>query len=103
VNFGSKLNFGPKIEFHNFYNFGPPEMSTARLSNHMLRRGPRVMCVSQPGTSRNLNGHGLFGLRPSRVERPKCTPIAPTVHETHAMAPAVVLGFTKPVRATLVV
>lgn len=103
MNFGSKLNFGQKIEFQNFYNFGPPEISPARLSNHILGRGARVMCVGQPGTSRNLNGYGLFGLGPSRVERPKCTPIAPTVHETHAMAPAVVLGFTKPIRATLVV
>jgi hypothetical protein len=68
---GKKLNFGPKIEFRavmwilGFYNFGPSEMSPARLSNYGPGHGP----------TRNSNNTGLFGLGPGRAGRPECTPI----------------------------
>jgi hypothetical protein len=39
-------------------NFGPPEMSPARLSNYGLGRGPGVRLVGQPGMARNSNGSG---------------------------------------------
>ena len=61
---GQKLNFGPKIEFRavmwilGFYNFGPPEMSPARLSNYGPGRGPRARPIGRPGTARNSNGLG---------------------------------------------
>jgi hypothetical protein len=62
VNFGQKLNFGPKIEFRTlmrisgFYNFGPPEMSPTRLSNYGLGRGPRARPMGRPGTTQNSYG-----------------------------------------------
>jgi hypothetical protein len=61
---GQKLNFEPKIEFRalmwisGFYNFGPPEMSPARLSNYGPGRGPRARPMGRPGTARNSNGPG---------------------------------------------
>jgi hypothetical protein len=51
VNFEPNVNFGPKIEFQVFYNFGLPEMSLAR----------------------NLNRPCLFGLR-------RAGPGSPNVH-----------------------
>jgi hypothetical protein len=61
---GPDVNFGPKIEFRalmwilGFHNFGPPEMSPARLSNYGLGRGLRARPVGRPGTTRNSNGPG---------------------------------------------
>jgi hypothetical protein len=69
VNFGPKLNFGPKIEFRALMgisgqklNFGPSEMSPARLSNYGPGRGPRARPMGQSGMARNSNNTGLFGL-----------------------------------------
>jgi hypothetical protein len=33
------VNFGPKIEFQAFYNFGSPETSPTHLSNYVSGRG----------------------------------------------------------------
>jgi hypothetical protein len=57
------VNFGPKIESQT-YNFGPSEMSPARLSNYVSSRGPRARPVGWPDTARNSNNTGLFGLGP---------------------------------------
>jgi hypothetical protein len=82
------VNFGPKIEFRakngisGFYNFGPPEMSPARLSNYGPGRGPRARPMGRPGTTQNSNGparpeiqtiRAFSGL--GRAGRPECTPI----------------------------
>jgi hypothetical protein len=78
---GQKLNFRPKIEFRaviwisGFYNFGPSEMSPARLSNYGLGRGPMARPMGRPGTAWNSNNTGLFGLGPGWAGRPECTPI----------------------------
>jgi hypothetical protein len=59
---GPDVNFGPKIDFRalmwilGFYNFGPPEMSPARLSNYGPGRGSRARPVGRPGTAWNSNG-----------------------------------------------
>jgi hypothetical protein len=59
---GQKLHFRPKNEFRalmwisGFYNFGPPEMSPAHLSNYGPGRGPRARPMGRPGTTRNSNG-----------------------------------------------
>jgi hypothetical protein len=61
------VNFGPKTEFRalmwisGFYNFGPPEMSLARLSNYEPGRGPRARPVGRPGTTRPEIQTGLAG------------------------------------------
>jgi hypothetical protein len=41
------VNFGPKIEFLAFYNFGLSEMSPTRLSNYAPGRGPRARPVDR--------------------------------------------------------
>jgi hypothetical protein len=58
VNFGPKIEFRAKNRISVFYNFGPPEMSPARLSNYGLGRGPRARSMGRPGTTRNSNGPG---------------------------------------------
>jgi hypothetical protein len=87
VNFGPKIEFRAKNRISVFYNFGPPEMSPARLSNYGLGRGPRARSMGRPGTARhdpkfkragparNSNNTGLFGLGSGRAGRPECTPI----------------------------
>jgi hypothetical protein len=37
-------------------NFGPPEMSPARLSNYGPDGGPRARSMGWPGTVQNSNG-----------------------------------------------
>jgi hypothetical protein len=91
------VNFGPKIEFWFFYNFGPSEISLSRLSNYVpdpaLRARPsrpdtnqyslRVR-PSRPGTNQNSNGSdgpkftrvGSFRFGLGRVGRSECTTIS---------------------------
>jgi hypothetical protein len=85
---GQKLNFGPKIEFRaimwisGFYNFGPPEMSPARLSNYGPGRGPRGRPMGRPGTARNSNGPGRPEIQIIRAfsSLDRAGPAGPNVH-----------------------
>jgi hypothetical protein len=85
---GQKLKFGPKIEFRALmwisgsYNFGPPEMSPARLSNYGSGRGPRARPMGRPEiqTGRpdpKFKHYGPFWAwaGPGRAGRPECTSI----------------------------
>jgi hypothetical protein len=95
---GQKLNFGLKIEFRTlmwisgFYNFGPPEMSPARLSNYGLGRrlgpwtGPARPEIQTVGPARNSNNTDLSSL--GRTGWPECTPILAGTNptSTHALA-----------------
>jgi hypothetical protein len=75
---GFDMNFGPCkfraiIWISNFYNFGPPEISLARLTNNMGRGlSPWVELA------RNSTVPALFRLGQGRARRPECTPILGT-------------------------
>jgi hypothetical protein len=64
---GQKLNFGPKIEFRtlmwisDFYNFGSPEMSPARLSNYGPARNSNGTDWPEIQTIRTFSGLGRAG------------------------------------------
>lgn len=73
MNFEPKFEFRPKIEFRAFYNFMPPKMIPAHLSNYGPSCGPRARPVSRPGTIQNSNETGLSGL--GRAGQFECTPI----------------------------
>jgi hypothetical protein len=71
-------------------NFGPSEMSPARLSNYGSGRGSRARHVGRHGPKfkrvgpvQNSNNTGLFGLGPGRVGRPECTPIVLPPHDAY--------------------
>jgi hypothetical protein len=85
---GPDVNFGPKTGFRTimwisgFYNFGPPEISPARLSNYVPGRGPRARPVGWPGTTPNSNRSGQPEIQTIRVFSglDRAGPDGPNVH-----------------------
>jgi hypothetical protein len=51
MNFGLYVNFGPEFEFWTFYNFKPPEISPAYLTNNVSGHGPVAKPMGQPHTA----------------------------------------------------